>query len=126
MKGQDATDRVRKLSAVAIAERAAGPYGSDPHLLTWVDIAEADSFLRAHSSFGVRPLDPAERGGDVADMARIGVEPGVPDPSGSEAKLLFPPPRLLVTETVLVRPPGPYYPRTARRQVRCRVPLRRQ
>src|ERR1700722_17982408 len=59
------------------------PYAaSDPHLLTWVHIAEADSFLRAHSSFGARPLDPAERDGYVADMARNGVEIGVPDPPG--------------------------------------------
>ncbi len=50
-------------------------------------IAEADSFLRAHSSFGARPLDPAERDGYVADMARIGVEIGVPDPPGTEAEL---------------------------------------
>ena len=64
------------------------PYAaSDPHLLTWVHIAEADSFLRAHSSFGARPLDPAERDGYVADMARIGVEIGVPDPPGTEAEL---------------------------------------
>ena len=64
------------------------PYSaSDPHLLTWVHIAEADSFLRAHSSFGTRPLDPAERDGYVADMARIGVELGVPDPPRTEAEL---------------------------------------
>jgi uncharacterized protein (DUF2236 family) len=64
------------------------PYAaSDPHLLTWVHIAETDSFLRAHSSFGARPLDPAERDGYVADMARIGVEIGVPDPPGTEAEL---------------------------------------
>jgi hypothetical protein len=105
MKGQGATDRVRRVSAVAVAERAAGPYGSGPHLLTWVDIAKADNFLRAHSSFGVRPFDPAERGGDVADMARIGVVPGVPDPSGTEANLPLPLPRL-PTETIWSgRPP---------------------
>ncbi len=64
------------------------PYSaSDPHLLTWVHIAEADSFLRAHSSFGTRPLDPAERDGYVADMARIGFELGVPDPPRTEAEL---------------------------------------
>jgi uncharacterized protein (DUF2236 family) len=78
----------------AVHERVAGtapdgrPYSaSDPHLLTWVHIAEADSFLRAHSSFGVRPLDPAERDGYVADMARIGIELGVPDPPRTEAEL---------------------------------------
>ena len=90
MKGQGATDRVRRLSATAVAERVAGPHGSGPHLVTWGDIAEADRFLRAHSSFGARPLDPAGRDGYVIDVARIGVEPGVPDPPVSEAKLPLP------------------------------------
>ena len=46
----------------AIHERVTGtapggrPYAaSDPRVLTWVHIAEADSFLRAHSSYGARP-----------------------------------------------------------------------
>ena len=78
----------------AIHQRVTGtapdgrPYAaSDPHLLTWVHIAEADSFLRAHSSFGARPLDKAGRDGYVADMARIGAELGVPDPPRTEAEL---------------------------------------
>ena len=55
----------------AVHERVTGtapdgrPYAaSDPHLLTWVHIAEADSFLRAHTRFGTRPLDQAGRDGD--------------------------------------------------------------
>jgi uncharacterized protein (DUF2236 family) len=86
---QQAIARVR-----AIHQRVTGtapdgrPYAaSDPHLLTWVHIAEADSFLRAHSSFGTRPLDQAGRDGYVADMARIGAELGVPDPPRTEAEL---------------------------------------
>jgi uncharacterized protein (DUF2236 family) len=64
------------------------PYAaSDPHLLTWVHVAEADSFLRAYSCFGTRPLDQAARDGYVADMARIGAELGVPDPPRTEAAL---------------------------------------
>src|SRR5580698_5812819 len=64
------------------------PYAaSDPHLLTWVHIAEVDSFLRAHTRFGVQPLDQAGRDGYVADMARIGIELGVPDPPLTEAGL---------------------------------------
>src|SRR5271154_3986232 len=44
------------------------PYAaSDPHLLTWVHIAEADSFLRAHVCFGTQPLDQAGRDGYLAD-----------------------------------------------------------
>jgi uncharacterized protein (DUF2236 family) len=86
---QQAIARVR-----AIHQRVTGtapdgrPYAaSDPHLLTWVHIAEADSFLQAHSRFGTRPLDKAGRDGYVADMARIGVELGVPDPPRTEVEL---------------------------------------
>ena len=64
------------------------PYAaSDPNLLTWVHIAEADSFLRAHTHFRARPLDQAGRDGYVADLARIGAELGVPDPPRTEAEL---------------------------------------
>jgi uncharacterized protein (DUF2236 family) len=86
---QEVIDRVR-----AIHERVTGtapdgrPYAaSDPHLLTWVHIAEADSFLRAHSRFGAHPLDQAERDGYVADLARIGEALGVPEPPRTEAEL---------------------------------------
>ena len=64
------------------------PYAaSDPRLLTWVHIAETDSFLRAHARFGAQPLDQAGRDGYVTDMARIGAELGVPDPPRTEAEL---------------------------------------
>jgi uncharacterized protein (DUF2236 family) len=86
---QQAVARVR-----AIHQRVTGtapdgrPYAaSDPHLLTWVHIAEADSFLRAHACFGTRPLDQAGRDEYVTDMARIGTELGVPDPPRTEAEL---------------------------------------
>ena len=84
-----ATERVK-----AIHRRVSGtapdgrPYAaSDPHLLTWVHIAEADSFLRAHTRFGAEPLDQAGRDSYVADVARIAVELGVPDPPRTEAEL---------------------------------------
>ena len=86
---QEAIARVR-----AIHRRVTGiapdgrPYAaSDPHLLTWVHIAEADSFLRAHTRFGAEPLDQAGRDGYVADLARIGAALGVPDPPRTEAEL---------------------------------------
>src|SRR5262249_39083695 len=64
------------------------PYAaSAPHLLPWVHIAEADSFLRAHTRFGARPLDQAGRDGYVADLARIGAALGVPNPPRTEAEL---------------------------------------
>ena len=86
---QEAIARVR-----AIHRRVTGiapdgrPYvASDPHLLTWVHIAEADSFLRAHTRFGTQPLDQAGRDGYVADLARIGEALGVRDPPRTEAEL---------------------------------------
>ena len=81
--------RVRSIHARVTGVAADGrPYAaSDPHLLTWVHIAEADSFLRAHTRYGVEPLDQAGRDGYVADMARIGAELGVPDPPRTEREL---------------------------------------
>jgi len=86
---QEAIGRVR-----AIHQRVTGvapdgrPYAaSDPQLLTWVHIAEADSFLRAHTRFGGQPLDQAGRDGYVTDLARIGAALGVPDPPRTEAEL---------------------------------------
>jgi uncharacterized protein (DUF2236 family) len=91
-RAQDARQAIARVRA--IHERVAGtapdgrPYSaSDPHLLTWVHVAEADSFLRAHTCFGTQPLDKAGRDGYVADMARIGAELGVPDPPRTAAEL---------------------------------------
>jgi uncharacterized protein (DUF2236 family) len=86
---QEAISRVRSIHEQVNGNAPDGrPYAaSDPHLLTWVHIAEADSFLRAHSRFGSRPLDQAGRDGYVADLARIGAALGVPDPPRTEAEL---------------------------------------
>ena len=55
--------RVRSIHERVTGVAADGrPYAAaDPHLLTWVHIAEADSFLRAHTRFGAEPLDQAGR-----------------------------------------------------------------
>ena len=73
-----ATERVRAVHRRVTGTAPDGlPYAaSDPHLLTWVHIAEADSFLRAHTRFGAEPLDQACGDGYVADVARIAVELG--------------------------------------------------
>jgi uncharacterized protein (DUF2236 family) len=64
------------------------PYdANDPHLLLWVHIAEADSFLAAHQRFGAEPLDPAEQDQYVSDLARVARELGVPDPPVTAADL---------------------------------------
>ena len=76
---QRAVDRVRgihrRVHGVAADGRAYT--ATDPHLLEWVHIAEADSFLRAHQLYGAAPLDQAGRDGYVADMAEIAAKLGV-------------------------------------------------
>ena len=86
---QAAVDAVR-----AIHERVTGtladgtPYAaSDPHLLRWVHVAEVDSFLRAHQTYGARPLDPGERDVYVAQVAEVGRRLGVIDPPTTDAGL---------------------------------------
>jgi len=91
-RASDAQQAIARVRAVHQRVTGTAPDGrpytaSDPHLLTWVHIAEADSFLRAHARFGTHPLDQAGRDGYVADMARIGAELGVPDPPRTEAEL---------------------------------------
>ncbi|HEY4464455.1 MAG TPA: oxygenase MpaB family protein [Streptosporangiaceae bacterium] len=91
-QARDAEDTIQRIRAVHQRVTGTAPDGrpyaaSDPHLLTWVHIAEADSFLRAHTRFGVEPLDQAGRDGYVADMAQIGARLGVPDPPRTEAEL---------------------------------------
>ena len=88
----DAREAIARVRAVH--ERVTGiapdgrPYAaSDPRLLTWVHLAEVDSFLAAHTRFGSSRLDQAGRDGYVADMARIGSELGVPEPPRTQAEL---------------------------------------
>ncbi|QNN54732.1 DUF2236 domain-containing protein [Nocardioides mesophilus] len=64
------------------------PYAaSDPHLLRWVHVAEVDSFLRAHQTYGARPLDQAGRDAYVAESGRVAQALGALDVPGSEAEL---------------------------------------
>jgi uncharacterized protein (DUF2236 family) len=86
---QLAVDRVRRIHQHVTGT---GPDGlayraDDPHLLRWVHVAEADSFLRCHQRYGARPLDEAGCDGYVADIARIAVALGVPDPPRTRAEL---------------------------------------
>src|SRR5271165_2929228 len=91
-RADDAQAAIARIRAVHEHVKGTAPDGrpyaaSDPHLLTWVHVAETDSFLRAYGRFGARPLDQAGRDGYVADMARIGAALGVPDPPRTEAEL---------------------------------------
>lgn len=57
------------------------PYSaSDPHLLRWVHVAEIDSFLAAHNSYGEHPLTAREADEYVAQTARVARALGVPAP----------------------------------------------
>ena len=83
-----AEDAERAVAAVRrIHERITGtmPDGtlyaaSDPHLLAWVHVAEAASFLRAHEVYGAQPLTAAERDEYVAQIGEVGARLGVVDP----------------------------------------------
>ena len=91
-RASDARAAVERVRVIHSRVSGTAPDGrayaaSDPHLLTWIHIAEADSFLRAHTRFGAQPLDQSGRDGYVADLARIGAELGVADPPGTEAEL---------------------------------------
>lgn len=86
---QEMVDRVR---AVHARVRGKVPDGrtyraSDPHLLTWVHVAEADSFLTAHQRYGVRPLDPAEADEYVAQSGRVARALGAQDVPETVAEL---------------------------------------
>jgi len=64
------------------------PYAaSDPHLLRWVHIAEADSFLRTHQRYAATPLTPAEADRYVAQACVVAARLGVIDPPTTVAGL---------------------------------------
>lgn len=70
---QEMIDRVRAVHARVRGRTSDGrPYrASDPHLLTWVHVAEADSFLAAHQRYGERPLSADEADEYVAQSGRV-------------------------------------------------------
>jgi uncharacterized protein (DUF2236 family) len=86
---QRAVDRVRGIHRHVRGTAPDGrPYhAADPHLLEWVHIAEADSFLLAHQLYGAKPLDQIGRDEYVADTARVAEALGVSDPPRTEREL---------------------------------------
>jgi uncharacterized protein (DUF2236 family) len=91
-----ADDAATAVSAVrSIHSRITGtmpdgsPYAAaDPHLLEWVHVAEAASFLRAHEVYGASPLTAQEKDEYVAQIAEVGTRLGVVDPPLTHASLL--------------------------------------
>jgi uncharacterized protein (DUF2236 family) len=86
---QQAVDAVRRIHERVVGEMPDGtPYAaSDPHLLRWVHVAEVDSFLRAHTVYGTRPLDRAGRDDYVAQAATIATRLGATDVPTTESEL---------------------------------------
>lgn len=119
-EAERAVARVRGIHRRVRGTAADGrPYAaSDPHLLEWVHVTEAASFLNAHTRFGSNPLDQTGRDGYVRDLARVGTALGVVDPPRTEAELAarlrsFRPELVLTPEAraaarfLLVTPPLP-------------------
>ena len=61
---------------------------TDPDLLLWVHATEVYGFLTAAVRYGPGRLTPADQDAYVADMARVALALGVPDPPRSRAALL--------------------------------------
>lgn len=82
-------ERVRGIHARVRGQAPDGrPYAaSDPHLLKWVHIAEADSFLRTHQRYAVTPLSAAEADRYVAQSCVVATRLGVIDPPTTVAAL---------------------------------------
>ncbi|GAA5517678.1 hypothetical protein Lsed01_00087 [Demequina sediminis] len=88
----DAAETVARIRAIHARVRGKAPDGrpyraDDPHLLTWVHVAEADSFLAAHQRYGARPLSPAGADEYVAQSARVARELGATDVPVTVAEL---------------------------------------
>jgi uncharacterized protein (DUF2236 family) len=86
---QATVDAVRRVHDRITGTTADGtPYAaSDPHLLKWVHVAEIDSFLVAHQTYGARPLDQAGRDEYVAQTGEVAARLGVVDAPRTEAEL---------------------------------------
>ncbi|MEV6638629.1 oxygenase MpaB family protein [Amycolatopsis sp. NPDC051371] len=88
----DAEEAVRVVRGVHGRVAGTSPDGqpyraADPHLLTWVHIAEIDSFLRAHQRYGAHPLDDEGCDRYIAETAVIARKLGVPEPPRTRSEL---------------------------------------
>ncbi len=86
---QEAVDRVRAVHEQVRGTTAAGEsyHAADPHLLSWVHVAEVGSFLYAHQLYGAHPLDGDGCDAYIADTARVAAALGVTDPPRDRAGL---------------------------------------
>lgn len=86
---QAMVDRVRAVHERVRGKAADGrPYrASDPHLLTWIHIAEAESFLRAYQRYGERPLGTAEADDYVRQAGTVALKLGAVEVPSTVAEL---------------------------------------
>jgi uncharacterized protein (DUF2236 family) len=89
---EDAEAIIAKVRGIHARVRGKAPDGrpyaaSDPHLLKWVHVAEADSFLRTYQRYAVTPLTPAEADGYVAQLCLVATRLGVIGPPTTVAGL---------------------------------------
>ena len=84
---QQAVDAVRGIHArvTGTVDDGTSYAADDPHLLMWVHVAQIDSFLRTHQTYGRLPLDQAGRDEYVAQTGDVARRLGVIDPPESEA-----------------------------------------
>ncbi|WP_109474752.1 oxygenase MpaB family protein [Ornithinimicrobium cavernae] len=87
---QRVIDRINRVHGTVRGTAPDGrPYDArDPHLLSWVHIAEIDSFLTAYQRYSRTPLTPTEADTYVAQNAWSAGELGVPDPPLTVTDLL--------------------------------------
>ena len=88
----DAQEMIDRVRAVHDRVRGTAPDGrpyraSDPHLLSWVHLAEADSFLSAYQRYGDRPITAAEADEYVAQSGRVALALGATDVPHTTAEL---------------------------------------
>jgi uncharacterized protein (DUF2236 family) len=88
----DAERAVAVVRAVHSGVRGVAPDGrpyraDDPHLLSWVHVAEVDSFLRAHQRYGAHPLSEADAETYVAQAAVVARKLGAVDVPTSRQQL---------------------------------------
>ena len=89
---EDAEAAVRAVRRVHARISGFAPDGrryraDDPHLLTWVHVAEVDSFLAAHQRYGREPLTPDEADEYVAQTAVVARRLGAVDVPTTTAEL---------------------------------------
>ena len=127
-----AEDARREIDVVrAVHRRVIGtapdgrPYAaSDPHLLSWVHLAEVDSFLRAYQRYGAEPLTAAECDEYVAQSGRVATALGAVDVPGLGRRGASAMLRGLPSRAGRARRPPGRPPATSSPTRRCRVALR--